>query len=99
MNYNDDTFVRDIFGTLSVIAKIILTIILKVNALLNVNVLLIILICIGCFMIPFGGTIIFIACKLTGTLLLSWKWIILAIILDGMTLPTVVNAFKNPTTY
>ncbi len=99
MNYKEDTFVSDLFCTLSAIAKIIIAIVLKVNALLNINVFLMILICIGLFMIPFGATVIFIVCKLTGTLLLSWKWIILAIILDGIMLPTFLYVFKHPGSY
>ena len=88
MNYGGDSFVTDLIATIAAVAKIGLTIFLKVNSYLDVAVWIVVLICLS-VVLPGSGTIIFIICKCVGVLSISWWWIILAMVLDGCILQTM----------
>ena len=90
MNYGGDSFASNIAITIAGIARIGLPIFLKVRDYLDVAVWIVVLICLSTI-IPGSGTIIFIICKCTGVLSISWWWIILAIVLDSC----VAQAFFN----
>lgn len=90
MNYGGDSFVTNLIATIAAVAKIGLPIFLKVNSYLDVAVWIVVLICLS-VVLPGSGTIIFIICKCTGVLSISWWWIILAIVLDSC----VAQAYFN----
>ncbi len=83
MNYERDPLASYIITIIVEIVKIGLPIFLKVKDYLDVAVWIVVLMCLA-FIIPGSSTIIFIVCKCTGVLSISWWWIILAIILDGV---------------
>lgn len=68
--------------TICSIAKVVLTIVAKINGLLNLSTLLVVVCCVAGFFVPMGMTICFVICKLTGVLSLGWVWILLTLFLD-----------------
>ena len=107
MNYDDDSFTKNLFYTLAFIIYILVAIVVRVKGVVNMPLglyigldIVILFVNAYTYLPLFSGY--FIILKLLGRLTIGWGWIVVTIILDiifGIMVPEIRNTDYTKYTY